>query len=296
MKPFVTVAVPIALRLAFAGLVTVQAQEGVTRQATTEPVETVVTQGPSDTTATRRIVTPTSSYAQAPLPPEALSPDYVESTHTTVIRPPAAAAPAAAAHAVAAPAAATPAARPSRARTVGVATTTATHTVKPSKPVVTRTVTRTVVARPPVPSWAPVALTPADRLLVYRVIAQRAYVPPPVPSYGPPVVPQTETVAGADYPLRTIYPADGYTDYGYRPYGWSTLDYGYGHRDGYAYRWDGVPLVVGARIPPSVPLYAVPELVTTRVPAARPYSYALLGNRVYLVDPATAIIVAEITS
>ena len=286
MKPFVTVAGPIALSLAFAGIATAQTQEAVTRQTTSEPVETIETQGPSGTTATRRILTPTSSYAQAPLPPEALSPDYVESTHIRVIRPPAAAAPAAAA----------PVARPSRARTVGVAATTATHTAKSSKPAVTRTVTRTVVARPPVPSWAPVALTPADRLLVYRMIAQREYVPPPVPSYGPPVVPQTETVAGADYPLRTIYPADGYTDYGYRPYGWSTLDYGYGHRDGYAYRWDGVPLVVGARIPPSVPLYAVPELVTTRVPAARPYSYALLGNRVYLVDPATAIIVAEITS
>jgi hypothetical protein len=261
MKPFVTFAVPIALSLAFAGIATAQVQEGVTRQVTREPVETVVTQGPSSTTATRRTLTPTSSYTQAPLPPEALSPDYVESTHTTVLRPPAAVAP------VARPsraAAAAPLARPSRGRTFGVATTTATHTVKPSKPVVTRT--RTVVAPQPVPSWAPVTLTPADRLLVYRVIAQREYVPPPVPYYGPPVVAQ------------------------------STLDYGYDYRDRYAYRWDGVPLVVGGRIPASVPLYAVPEPVAARVTAARPYSYALLGNRVYLVDPATAIIVAEITS
>jgi hypothetical protein len=290
MKPFVTVAGPIALSLAFAGIATAQTQEAVTRQTTSEPVETIETQGPSGTTATRRILTPTSSYAQAPLPPEALSPDYVESTHIRVIRPPAAAAPAAAA----------PVARPSRARTVGVAATTATHTAKSSKPAVTRTVTRTVVrtvvAPPSAPSWAPVALTPADRLLVYRMIAQREYVPPPVPSYGPPVVAQTETVARADYPLRTIYPADGYTNYGYRPYGWSTLDYGFGYRDRYAYRWDGVPLAVGARIPASVPLYAVPEPVAARVPSARSYSYALLGNRVYLVDPATAIIVAEITS
>jgi hypothetical protein len=279
MKPFVTFALPVALSLAFVGIGTAQAQEAVTRRVTREPVETVVTQGPSDTTATRRTLTPTSSYAQAPLPPEALSPDYVEPTHTTVIRPPTAAA---------------PVARPSRARTLGVATTTATHTVKPSKLVVTRT--RAVAAPPPVPSWAPVALTPADRLLIYRAIAQREYVPPSMPYYGPPVVAQTETVARADYRLRTIYPADGYTGYGYRPYSWSSLDYGYGYRDRYAYRWDGVPLVVGARIPASVPLYAVPEPVAARVPTARPYTYALLGNRVYLVDPATAIIVAEITS
>jgi hypothetical protein len=44
-----------------------------------------------------------------------------------------------------------------------------------------------------------------------------------------------------------------------------------------------------------VPLVGVPEPVAARIPAARPYSYAVLDNRVYLVDPATGVIVAEIT-
>ena len=67
------------------------------------------------------------------------------------------------------------------------------------------------------------------------------------------------------------------------------------YRDRAAYRWDGAPLVVGARIPQSVPLVAVPEPVAARIPAARPYRYAVLDNRVYLVDPASGVIVAEIT-
>ena len=61
------------------------------------------------------------------------------------------------------------------------------------------------------------------------------------------------------------------------------------------YRPDGVPLVVGARIPQSVPLVAAPEPVAARIPAAAPYSYAVIDNRVYLVDPASGVIVAEIT-
>ena len=43
-----------------------------------------------------------------------------------------------------------------------------------------------------------------------------------------------------------------------------------------------------------MPLVAVPEPVAARIPAAAPYSYAVLDNRVYLVDPATSVIVAEI--
>jgi hypothetical protein len=41
-------------------------------------------------------------------------------------------------------------------------------------------------------------------------------------------------------------------------------------------------------------LVAVPEPVAVRVPSAQPYSHAVHDNRVYLVDPSTNIIVAEI--
>jgi hypothetical protein len=48
-------------------------------------------------------------------------------------------------------------------------------------------------------------------------------------------------------------------------------------------------------MPESVPLVAVPDSVAIQIPATRPYSYAMINGRVYLVDPATGIIVADIT-
>ncbi len=108
--------------------------------------------------------------------------------------------------------------------------------------------------------------------------------------------------------MRTVYPADD----GYGPDAAYGPDAGYGPNAGYdAYAYDpyhdqvvrdpyrpvyrqDVPLVVGARIPQSVPLVAVPQPVAARIPAAAPYSYAVIDNRVYLVDPATSLIVAAI--
>jgi hypothetical protein len=171
-------------------------------------------------------------------------------------------------------------------------------------------VTRTVTAPPAYDQ--PLALSPAQRQVIYRTVVQREYYPAPavVPAL-PPVVAQTEVYPPppvSRYPLRTVYPADdgyrdaGYQDYAYRDYAYRDYAYrDYGYRDDYldpyhtAYRWDGVPLVVGARIPPSVPLIAVPEPVSARIPVAAPYSYAVLDNRLYLVDPATGVIVAVIT-
>jgi hypothetical protein len=90
------------------------------------------------------------------------------------------------------------------------------------------------------------------------------------------------------YPLRAAYPADDYrSSYVYDPYHDE-------YRETYpASRWD--QLVVGARVPAGVPLYAVPRPVLASIPAAAPYNYALLDNRVFLVDPATGVIVAEVT-
>jgi len=39
----------------------------------------------------------------------------------------------------------------------------------------------------------------------------------------------------------------------------------------------------------------VSQPIAARIPAAAPYSYAVIGDRVYLVDPATSLIVAAIT-
>jgi hypothetical protein len=140
-----------------------------------------------------------------------------------------------------------------------------------------------------------VLLTPAQRQVVYRAIAPRTvYSAPAAVPIAPPVIAQTEVVE-RDYPLRSVYPADD--SYAYR-------DDGYGD-DRYAWRWDGQPVVrpapvaaayvVGSRLPQSVPLVAVPDTLAGLIPSIAPYSYARAGDRVYLVDPATGVIVADVT-
>lgn len=146
-----------------------------------------------------------------------------------------------------------------------------------TRPAQTRTTTtRRTVARPAervvraerqmVRPAARVVLTPTERQVVYRTIVEREVVPAaprviaPAPNYY-----STAPVVAAD---------DDYDD------GYVTTQ----------------PLYrVGARLPANVPLYAVPNEVGYRVPAAQPYSYAYVGGRAYLVDPATSIIVEDVT-
>ena len=53
----------VTIGLAFvAGAAAAQAQTAVTRQITSEPVETVITQGPNGTAVTRRILTPEPGF------------------------------------------------------------------------------------------------------------------------------------------------------------------------------------------------------------------------------------------
>ncbi|MGN6461751.1 MAG: DUF1236 domain-containing protein [Pseudolabrys sp.] len=51
---------------------------------------------------------------------------------------------------------------------------------------------------------------------------------------------------------------------------------------------------VGMRVPDTVELQPVPDTVVTEVPAIRSYKYMTVNNRVWLVDPATSQIVAEV--
>jgi hypothetical protein len=309
-----------------AGTAAAQAQSAVTRQITSEPVETVVTEGPNGTAVTRRILTPEpgfTTYAPPPFeyPPvaaEALTPEYVEP-----------AAPALAPRRVTETRVTTASpATPARARTVTSSATTRRVAARPAH-TETRTVTAparaiTRTARVTPPSEPALVLNPAQRQLIYRSVVQREAYPAPVPA-GPPVVAQTDVYApppaSSYYPARTFYPTDDpyygssgyspYRDYAYGPdryrdyaYGPDRYrDYAYGpdpyrdYRDPYhtGYRQEVIPLVVGARIPPSVPLVAVPDPIVARIPATRDYSYAVIDNRVFLVDPATSLIVAEIT-
>jgi hypothetical protein len=251
-----------------------QAQTSVTRQITREPVETIVTQGPDGVAVTRRILTPEPGISTYLPPPPAYptvatqaveSEDYVEPAPlprrvTTTTR--------------------TVGQAPTHTRTVTRTATRTTAAVR-EPPHPARTTVRTVTA-PPVSDQA-LALSPAQRQVIYRSVVEREYVPAPVVA-GPPVVAQTEFYAASP---PSAYAADE-RDYAYDPY---HDDY----RPTYHPAYRPAPLLVGARIPQSVPLYAVPEPAAARVPAAAPYNYALIDNRVFLVDPATDVIVAEIT-
>jgi hypothetical protein len=274
MRPIGTIAGKSAL--AVLGLVAAaavaQAQTYVTRQITNEPVETSITQGPGGTAVTRRILSPEPGIRTYAAPAPVYSPVATEAIEEDYVAP------------------AAPPPRPRRVtttapRTVGQAPAhTRTATVR-ERPRPARTIT---VAAAPVSDQA-LVLSPAQRRIIYRSVVERDYYPAPVPAV-PPVWAPADVYApppASGYPLRTVYPADADRAYAYDPYHDE-------YRETYpAYRRD--QFVVGARIPASVPLYAVPGPVLASIPAAAPYSYALIDNRVFLVDPVTDVIVAEIT-
>ena len=248
------------------GAAVAQAQTSVTRQITREPVETVVTQGPNGVAVTRRILSPEPGISTY-LPPPAAYPTVA----TQALEPEDDVEPAPLPRRVTT--------TTTTARTVGQAPAHTRNTAVRERPV--RTTTRTITV-PAVTDQA-LVLSPAQRQVIYRSVAEREYVPAGPPMAGPPVVAQTEFYP----PPPSAYAADE-RDYAYDPY---HDDY----RPTYRPAYRPAPYVVGARIPQSVPLYAVPEPVVARIPAAAPYSYALIDNRVFLVDPATDVIVAEIT-
>jgi hypothetical protein len=53
--------------------------------------------------------------------------------------------------------------------------------------------------------------------------------------------------------------------------------------------------VVGAQLPPTVPLHRLPVSAIQSVPAIGAYRYAFVGERVWLVDPTTGIVIAALS-
>ncbi|MBV9953970.1 MAG: DUF1236 domain-containing protein [Pseudolabrys sp.] len=53
---------------------------------------------------------------------------------------------------------------------------------------------------------------------------------------------------------------------------------------------------IGMRVPESTQLYALPDDVLVEVPTVRNYRYVVVNNRVWLVDPASSEIVAEVVN
>jgi hypothetical protein len=117
---------------------------------------------------------------------------------------------------------------------------------------------RVVVAPPP-------ALTPAQRTTIYRTIIPQGR------GRGPIVRERivTESVPAAPVVRERVVaqPAGaGYADY-----------------------------AVGSRVSDAYALAPLPQSVVTTVPAARSYRYMVINNRLLLVDPATGIVMADVT-
>jgi hypothetical protein len=329
----------VALGLALAATAA-DAQTVISREISTQPVETVVTEGPYGTTITRRPLAPpelADSYAPGTFvrQPLNLAPSYEPS-----FRPPAPIPGLVLTQPVVAPAAPpvvaveeTPALERVTPRTV---VRERARSVERQRSV--RTAARPVARGRDVPILAKgevlplrraarttVALSPAEKRIVYRTIVRERVVSQPArrdivtttvaPALPPPVYVER----------RYDVPTTAYVERRYEKPWWerreqpvynsATYQNGYsnGYTNGYVNSWRapvvaaddeiattpvvarGAAYAIGTLLPANVPLYGVPESLLFRVPTLRPYRYAYLGEQVYLVDPLSNVIVAVVT-
>ena len=62
-----------------------------------------------------------------------------------------------------------------------------------------------------------------------------------------------------------------------------------------AYPGSAYAYAVGSRVADAGALAPMPQAVVATVPSVRPYRYMVINNRLLLFDPATGIVVAEVT-
>ena len=224
--------------------------------------QTVITQTPAGTVVTRRPV-------DAPLPP-AIGPTIVQPglPAATVAETVPDTVDAITTRAVVRRAEATRAARPLVTRQVSA---------RPEQRVMrNKTVRKMTTAR----VAARIALTPRERHIVYQTIVEREVLPRQQIVVAPPAAP-APYIAPPPYIERQVaLPA---------------VSPPVVAADEEVIAEPAVPITMGTVLPPNVPLYAVPQNVALSVPAIRSYSYAWLGGRAYLVEPATGMVVADVT-
>ena len=134
----------------------------------------------------------------------------------------------------------------------------------------------------PVVTAAPLALTPAQRTTIYRTIIPQGR------GRGPIVREQivTESVAPAPVVRERIGPA---------PVVRERIAPAPVVRERMAPAGSAYAYAVGSRVVDADALAPVPQTVVSSVPAVRSYRYMVINNRLLLVDPATRIVVAEVT-
>jgi hypothetical protein len=134
----------------------------------------------------------------------------------------------------------------------------------------------------PVVTAAPLALTPAQRTTIYRTIIPQGR------GRGPIVREQivTESVAPAPVVRERIAPA---------PVVRERIAPAPVVRERIAPAGSAYAYAVGSRVADADALAPMPQAVVSSVPAVRSYRYMVINNRLLLVDPATGIVVAEVT-
>ena len=263
------------------------AQAVISRSITAEPVETTVTQTPNGTIVTRRplgeqpaaLVAPQiapPAFAQPTVPAATFvdtEPESVDvfTTRQVVRRAETEREPRPmVTRQVSAPRA--PAAKRTPTRRVSTTvrqppaaqqTTRAVRETRPARE------TRQVALTQPAPR---LVLNPRERQIVYRTIVDREVMP----RQQVIVAPSVATAYGSTAPVyvapRVVPPIVAADE--------TVIT---------------APITIGTVLPPNVPLYAMPQNVALTVPATQSYSYAWLGGRAYLVEPASGTVVADLT-
>jgi len=277
----------VALAL-IAGAGAANAQTVITREITTEPVETIIERGPTGTVITRRPLgtlprsAVTDTVVSEPVETITRSRETVGSVTTTEADEP-----------VTRRVAPRPARAAAPRKTVTKAKAQPRRAAEPPARAPARAVTTTRTTTGVAPAETVVALSPAQRSMIYRTILEERVVPRTTVVTRP-LLPAPFGVA----PFAPFAPAtrEVVTEQVItRPSGSVVVD-----------PIDSEPVVtrrvvtaprevaVGARVPATVPLYALPDTIVRQVPGARSYQYAVIEDRVFLVDPETSLITAEL--
>jgi hypothetical protein len=123
----------------------------------------------------------------------------------------------------------------------------------------------------------PIDLAPAQRTVVYRTLVQQPVQP---------VVTERYLTSPVARPFVTTEPVVTAPAYAPTTTGMAIVTDAPG---GYV---PATAIAIGSRIPASVPLYAMPAEAIAAAPTLSGYRYALVGGRVYLVDPSDGIVSA----
>ena len=275
-----------------AGAGSANAQTVITREITTAPVETIIERGPTGTVITRRPLDMTVPRAPVTLPGETavIEPDETITPSRETVGISSTMAESVATRRITA--------RPVRAVSVQKQRTAKNKVLPVRTPTVRRPINAAVAIRPAsaarvIPAPAPI-LTAAQRNTIYRTVVEERVAPRTVitepnvvPPFFAPFLP-SPVVREQVISERVIMPSASV------PVVRETVGAAPVVTERVVTTPASVELAIGSRVPVTVPLYAFPETLALRIPAVRSYRYAIVDDRLFLVDPLTNRVVTEL--